>query len=141
MYQLFIDGWGDADAFVTANWLLAVDPMLNGIIACMVQCYFAWRLHVIAGQLWLTILIVSTSIVAGLGGIGTGIGVLWLKNYALLGDLKPIGCIWVIGAMVADIAITCAMSYHLRRRKGGFTVTDNLLDRIVQRKSPWCLRF
>lgn len=135
MYQLFIDGWGDAGAFVTANWLLAADPMLNGVIACMVQLFFAWRLHIVGSQWWLTLFIAICSFAALCGGVGTGIAILWIKEYALLGNAKPIGCTWVFGAIVADIAITVALSYHLRRRKGSFKTTDDLVDRIVQRES------
>lgn len=134
MYAIFVVGWGQVDVFIIAAWQLAADPMLNGVISSMVQSYFAWRLHIIARQPRLTTFIIACSCVSLFGGFGTGAGVLWLKEYALLGNLKVIGTLWVLGALVADLTITCAMSYHLRRHKSDFEAMDDLLNRIIQRE-------
>ncbi|KAF7968113.1 hypothetical protein HWV62_31977 [Athelia sp. TMB] len=132
IYQLLIDGWGDITAFESGGWLLAADPMVAAIVACMVQGFFAWRLQIVAQQAWLTTFIIICSACTLLGGIGTGIAVLWVKSYALFGTFKPIASIWLISATIADITITLALTYHLRRRRGSFGATDRLLDRIVQ---------
>lgn len=132
MYQLFIDGWGDASYFTHANWLLASDPMICGILACMVQLFFAWRLHIIAKRPWLTAFIVLAATATFIGGVGTGIAVLVIKEYAQLGRARPIGCTWDFSAVIADMTITAGMTYYLRRYMGRFQDTDNLLDRIIQ---------
>lgn len=108
--------------------------MVAAIVACMVQGFFAWRLQIVAQQAWLTTFIIICSACTLLGGIGTGIAVLWVKSYALFGTFKPIASIWLISATIADITITLALTYHLRRRRGSFGATDRLLDRIVQRE-------
>ncbi|KAF7967409.1 hypothetical protein HWV62_39104 [Athelia sp. TMB] len=129
--ELFIDGWGDISAFESGDWLLASDPMLAGIAGCMVQSFFAWRLHIVAKQRLLTIFILFCSLGTLVGGVGTGIAVLWVKSYALFDSFKQITCICLISAAVGDVTITAAFSYHLRRRKGSFKATDRLLDRII----------
>lgn len=145
------------------NWLIAADPMLAGGIACIVQLFFAWRLHiigstrypelvarepprssalaeyVIAKQNWLTAFICICSFATLLGGIGTGIGVLWVKEYTHFLRFEPIASVWGVSAAVADFTITVAMTYHLRRAKGGFEATDRLLNRVIQRKSSTIL--
>lgn len=140
MYQLLIDGWGDIVAFEKANWLLAADPMVAGVVACMAQLFFAWRLHIIASQRWLTAFIVIFSFATFCGGVGTGIAVLLVKEYALFGTFKAIAMIWLIPAAITDIVITMALTIHLRRYKGNFEATDSVLDRIVQRVYIifWC---
>lgn len=135
MYQLLIDNWGNIVAFESGDWLLAVDPMVAGMVAFMVQLFFAWRIHIIASKPILTIAIVLCSLFTLCGGIGTGIAVLWVKDYALFANFRQIAIIWLISATVGDISITAALTYHLRRRKGSFEATDRLLDRIVQRKA------
>jgi len=132
MYYLLVDNWGQIGAFTYGDWLLAADPMVAGIIAFMVQCFFAWRIHIIAQTAWQTAAIVVCAVLTLCGGVGTGIAVLWVKDYALFANFKQIATIWLISASVGDIAITTALTYHLRRRKGTFEATDRLLDRIIQ---------
>lgn len=135
MYYLFVDNWGSIEAFTTGDWLLAADPMVAGIIAFMVQGFFAWRIHVISKDAFLTSFIVICSVLTLCGGIGTGIAVLWVQSYARFAEFRQIAVIWLISAVVGDVSITAALTYHLRRRKGNFEATDRLLDRIVQRES------
>ncbi|KAF7975499.1 hypothetical protein HWV62_9425 [Athelia sp. TMB] len=132
MYQLFIDGWGDPSYFTSANWLLASDPMICGMISCMVQLFFAWRLNIISKQPLLTAFIAMASLATFLGGVGTGIAVLWVKEYARLGQVKGIGLTWDFSTVIADMTITAGMTYYLRRHRGSFEITDRLLDRIIQ---------
>lgn len=134
MYQLFVEGWGDPSYYTSASWLLASDPMVCGIVACMVQLFFAWRLHIISKKPLLTAFIVTASVATLAGGVGTGIAVLWVREYALLGRVKAIGCTWDFSAVIADVTITIGMTYYLRRHKGSFDSTDHLLDRIIQRE-------
>ncbi|KZP03583.1 hypothetical protein FIBSPDRAFT_678281, partial [Athelia psychrophila] len=130
-YQLFIDGWNNTSTFQKADWLIAVDPVLMGGIACMVQLFFTWQ-YIIAKQHWLTSFICICSFATLLGGIGTGIAVLWVGDYSLFMKFKPVASIWGVSATVADLTITVAMTYHLHRAKGGFEATDRLLDHIIQ---------
>ncbi|KZP26311.1 hypothetical protein FIBSPDRAFT_1040857 [Athelia psychrophila] len=131
-YQLFIDGWGDPAAFVTAGWPLVVQPMLEGTIAAMVQLFFAWRLHIIAKRPWLTSAIVSGAFLTFCGGVGTSAATGWLQQYALLGESKAIACIWDFSAVVTDITITVALTVHLRRHRGEYEVMNLMLNRIIQ---------
>ncbi|KZP31556.1 hypothetical protein FIBSPDRAFT_883324 [Athelia psychrophila] len=132
MYQLFIDGWGSSTDFVDTNFLLAGDPMLDGIISCMVQLFFAWRIHIIARRPWLTVLIVFCAFASFCGAFGAGIAILWVKKFSAFDTLLPVACAWQVSTMVCDIAITVAITYHLRRHKGGIQATDRMLDRIIQ---------
>lgn len=64
-----------------------------------------------------------------------GIAVLWVGDYSLFMEFKPVVSMWGVSASVADLTITVAMTYHLHRAKGGFEATDRLLDHIIQRES------
>ncbi|KZP26295.1 hypothetical protein FIBSPDRAFT_928731 [Athelia psychrophila] len=132
MYQLLIDNWGQIAAFTQGDWLLAADPMLAGIVACMAQCFFAWRIYVLTSSRWLTAIIACCAVVTACGGIGTGIAVLWVKKYTLFLTFKQITVLWLVSAAVGAIGITISLTYHLRRRKGSFEATDKVLDRIIQ---------
>lgn len=133
-YTLFINGWGNIAAFASADWLLAADPMIAGVVAGLVELFFAWRLHVLGNRYWLTIFIIACALFTFLGGVGTGIAVYWVGNFALLGAIRPIVMLWQISAVVADITITVTLTYHLRYRRTSIRATDRLLDRITQRE-------
>lgn len=105
----------------------------------MVHVFFAWRLHIIARKRWLTLSIIGLAFVTCCGGIGTGIGVIFVKKYLLFDKLRTIIFIWLIPGTIADITITVALAVHLRRHKGNFKATDHLVDRIIQRVYPTCL--
>ncbi|KZP16274.1 hypothetical protein FIBSPDRAFT_690818, partial [Athelia psychrophila] len=131
MYWLLIDNWGQIEAFRYGDWLLAADPMVAGIVACMVQCFFAWRIQIITRKKWLTTVIVFCACVTVCGGIGSGIVGLLVPSYAVLAKFKQIQIIWLISAAVGDIVITISLTYHLRRYKGSSEATDEVLGRII----------
>ncbi|KZP34270.1 hypothetical protein FIBSPDRAFT_1035346 [Athelia psychrophila] len=131
-YQMYINGWGNMEVFAKANWLLAVDPMLVGMIACMVQLYFAGRLHIMVRNRWLTIFVIIFSIFTVLGGFAAGISILVVKSYAGSGHGKPAGIFWQVSTIITDITITVSVTYHLHGRKGLYAPTDRLLDSIIQ---------
>ncbi|KZP31935.1 hypothetical protein FIBSPDRAFT_1037092 [Athelia psychrophila] len=132
IYKLFIDGWGNAASYETAGWPVGVTALMLTCIACLAHLFFARRLHFIPVQRWITFLIVCFSIVTFIGGIGTGIAMLWIKDYGQFWRLKALVGVWAISAVFADIAIAVTTSYYLRRFKGNIKATDRLLDRIIQ---------
>lgn len=136
MYHLFIDGWGDITYFESSDLLLALDPITAGIVAFLVQLFFAWRLHIIAAQPVLTIFIVALSLLTVAGAVGTGIVVYLTKEFIYFQRplVRQITCIWLISTAVADICICGALTFHLRRRRGSYDATDRLLDRIIRRE-------
>lgn len=91
--------------------------------------------YIIVKQRWITLFICICSFATLLGGIGTGIAVLWVGDYNLFMRFKPIASVWGVSAIVADFTITVAMTYHLHRAKGGFAASDHLLDYVIQRES------
>lgn len=39
-------------------------PLLQGIIACTVQCFYAWRVKVVTSNLWVAVLITITATIS-----------------------------------------------------------------------------
>ncbi|KZP12890.1 hypothetical protein FIBSPDRAFT_961065 [Athelia psychrophila] len=154
IYSLFIVGWGDNTVFTWADWFSASHCIFFGIIPCMAQMFFAWRLHrisqyytrliqdpssartwgdfIVAKQPYFTKFIIVCSCFTLLGGIGTFAATIWLREYALFYKFAPIASVWGASAATTDVSIAIAMTYHLRRAKGTFEATNRLLDRIIQ---------
>jgi len=69
IYDVLVNNFGDVAALENADWLFQSEEMLAGIIAMIVQLFFAWRI------LRLVAVILVASLIGGLSGIGTGIAV------------------------------------------------------------------
>ncbi|TFY73968.1 hypothetical protein EWM64_g10044 [Hericium alpestre] len=54
LYTSLINQFGDVVALQKANWLMASEPALTGIIGAMVQLFFAWRVKVLTNSVWAT---------------------------------------------------------------------------------------
>ncbi|THG96858.1 hypothetical protein EW026_g5048 [Hermanssonia centrifuga] len=123
---------------------------MTAIIALLVQMFFAWRIKVLTGN-WFVVVIVSFCSIAQWckllstslykiaanpqstgGGLGTAIAVGMIPEFQHFQKFEIIVIVWLAFSAVADTAITVALSWHLRRHKTGFAVTDNIVDKIVR---------
>ncbi|KAI0729021.1 hypothetical protein C8Q72DRAFT_884690 [Fomitopsis betulina] len=134
-------GTGDVDDLILNSFahpqsprFADVDEAMTGIIAMQVQFFYTWRLHKLTGNKNKLVVdaIVSTSLVGGLSGIGTSIGVGMIREFAKLQRLKIIVSLWLFGAAICDVGITFALTWHLREHRTGFARTDTVINRITQ---------
>lgn len=79
-------------------------------------------------------IIVIFSVLELLSGIGTGIAVIWVKEYTLFPRFKVIAILWTVTGAVADVFIALGMTYYLRQAKGSYKATDRLVDKIILRE-------
>jgi hypothetical protein len=132
MYELFVLHWGDIEPFTYGGWLLALDPILAGILAFLVQIFFAWRIRIITRNPWQYVPVVIFATLNLLGAIGTAIALIWVNTYARFGEFRPIATIWLVSSAIADLTITAVLSVHLRSRRTGVEKTTMLLHRIIR---------
>ncbi|THU98654.1 hypothetical protein K435DRAFT_942804 [Dendrothele bispora CBS 962.96] len=50
LYKTLVVNFGVIDSLITADWLLATDPIMNGLIALYVQVFFVWRIKALTGS-------------------------------------------------------------------------------------------
>lgn len=142
---MFIIGRVDFTDFMetTSGWISVMPILLPGAIACMVQLFFSRRLHILGNRLWLTIFIATCSMCTLVGSLGLSVTFLLRNNPTIYGRSKPFACLLFFSSAVADVTITLAMTYSLRRyRAGGYDATNRVLDSVIQRESlPFCGNF
>ncbi|KAK7049318.1 hypothetical protein VNI00_005919 [Paramarasmius palmivorus] len=66
LYSSLILNFADTHYLEVADWVFATDPALTGIIATLVQLFFAWRVKVLTSSWWLALLVIMCTL-AGLG--------------------------------------------------------------------------
>ncbi|KAL4253441.1 hypothetical protein ABKN59_002070 [Abortiporus biennis] len=132
IYNILINHFNDLDALATADWVFATDPAMVGIIATIVQLFFAWRVKVLTKHNWVVLLIFLTSLCSMLGGIGTAIAISIVPEFIHFQKFEVIVIIWLIGAAICDSSITIALTLYLRKHKTGFQGTDTLLNKLIR---------
>lgn len=132
IYNCLINHFGDGDFLSRADWLFATDPALTGIIGGTVQIFFAWRVKILTGNIYLALTIVACSFASLLCGIATAIACGIVPAFVDFLKFKSVVTIWLAASSVSDILITCTLVFHLRKHRSGFTSTDSQVDRIIR---------
>ncbi|KAJ8075648.1 hypothetical protein PM082_021278 [Marasmius tenuissimus] len=108
LYETLINNFGDVAGLLQANWFVTTDPLLTGLIATQVQLFFAWRIKVLTGSIWLALAVAAISM-AGLAGAVAST------------------------ALTVNIRITFPELQEFQtRRKTGWEASDMLVDRIIR---------
>ncbi|KAK0221878.1 hypothetical protein IW262DRAFT_1551701 [Armillaria fumosa] len=104
---------GDVAFLGSADWVFGTDPALTGIIAAMVQVFFAWRVKVLTNNYWFVSIIILASLAGGSGGIATAVEVGFQPRFILFRNFKSVVILWLASECFADIFITVIMVWHL----------------------------
>jgi len=105
----------------------------QGIIATLVQLFYAWRVKVLTGKLWLVALIVACALTGFcesslsekqslisfpllvVGALATGIAVSRIPQFIHFRDFKSVVIIWLAAECVGDVIITASLVLFLVR--------------------------
>ncbi|KAH7915956.1 hypothetical protein BJ138DRAFT_1076449, partial [Hygrophoropsis aurantiaca] len=149
IYDALVINFGNSTALEYDNWIFDTDPALTGVIASMVQLFFAWRVKLVTQNNWAVAVIAGIAIIEGLAGIGTAIACTIVTEYANFQKFEVIVILWLGCAALCDVIITCVLVWHLvrgpfltlgevlmypyqRTHKTGFSRTDDLVDKIIR---------
>ncbi|RDB17460.1 hypothetical protein Hypma_001627 [Hypsizygus marmoreus] len=132
MYEPLVAKFGTTDATTFFPMFLAADPLLTVIISTPIQIFIAWRIKIISRATWLAVGICILAIISLGGGIWLTVTVVHVRRYTRKPELHWPALMWLLASAIADVTITVSLSMHLRRRKTGFSGTDDAIDRIIR---------
>jgi len=137
LYFWYATGFGNLGHLGNVNISPADTPILCGIIAAVVQFFFAYRIYTLRQSYWwICILIVLTSILQTAGALGTGIRGFKLQEYAAFHDnvfFPQSFDVWLIGDAVCDVIIAGTMSWlFFISRREGVQHGNRILGRLVR---------
>ncbi|KAF9267332.1 hypothetical protein L218DRAFT_1060558 [Marasmius fiardii PR-910] len=110
------------------SWSGDADPVMTGLIAILVQGFFAWRIRVLTGNVWLVSMVLLFSVAGFVGGIVTSFEVGRTPEFINFREFKWAVIMWLLGSCCGDILITSI----LRRHKTGFQASDDIVDRVIR---------
>ncbi|KAI0692564.1 hypothetical protein BC835DRAFT_47564 [Cytidiella melzeri] len=132
VYNPVVHKAGDLHALLFADWLSSTDPAVTGIIAFMVQTFFAWRVKVLTGNWFLFAAIEACSFSQLCGGIGVAVSVHFIPEFANFQKFTAAVIVWLAFSAMADVLIAVSLVLYLRNHKTGFSGSDDAIDRIIR---------
>ncbi|KAJ8083482.1 hypothetical protein PM082_009356 [Marasmius tenuissimus] len=132
-FQNFAYGFGDPSALDALQLLWLDVCIIDGLVAWVVQLYFAYRIHLLSRSKWLAGLIAVMSTAQFGGAIGTGVIAKHVGLFSQIRDKTFIAaCFWLGGSAAVDVVIAIAMIFTLSRYDTGFQNTKDLVKRVIR---------
>ncbi|THH20332.1 hypothetical protein EW146_g1024 [Bondarzewia mesenterica] len=119
----------DQAAQASTNW----SCVCAGIIEMSVQFFFAFRVKVLTGKMWTTIIIAIFAVAGCAGAIGVLVAsIVAAPTPVNNAHFRPIIIIWLIFSVAADTLISILLVRHLQKYKTGFPDTDDVINKIIR---------
>ncbi|TCD59916.1 hypothetical protein EIP91_011192 [Steccherinum ochraceum] len=131
----FAAQWGDILHLDTIKTMWFSVPILTGLIGCLVQLFYAWRIQCLGRNTLATSLVVMTALLGFASSVWDGVVDKAAKHIEILthtrGYLTAI--LWLSTTALCDILITLSMSYYLYKAKKTSSVrrTTVMLTRLI----------
>ncbi|KAF8197012.1 hypothetical protein BJ912DRAFT_954511 [Pholiota molesta] len=133
-FATFAAGFGDLAQLDNVGLVWFSVPVLAALVSLIVECFFAYRIWVLAGKsYWIPAAVVVTSFTQAVAAILAGVKALEVEKYSLLHKNARIQItVWHIGSALADVMIAVSMCYYLWKRDTGFKRTHTMIVRLIQ---------
>jgi len=137
LYFWFASGYGDLIDLGQVQISPVETPIFCGIIAGVVQCFFAYRIFTLRrSYLWICVLIVLIAIAQTAGAIAVGWLSLKFEQFALFHEsvtLTQTAYVWLLGDTLCDILIAGTMLWlYYSSRQEGLKNGTRILGRLVR---------
>ncbi|GAA5912663.1 hypothetical protein JCM6882_004706 [Rhodosporidiobolus microsporus] len=121
IYLWTVTNYGNLLKLVHSPWSFTWDPFLTGLVALVVQLFYAYRVFVVSQRKWfLPAAIGVLSFLQFAFATGSTWKIYLLDSeFARFGEFRYGVAIWLLSAAVADILITGSLIYYLRKASGG----------------------
>ncbi|KAJ7139093.1 hypothetical protein C8R44DRAFT_763882 [Mycena epipterygia] len=129
--------WGKPEDFDFVPWSAAMIVFMCGLIAGIVQLFYAWRIWVLARSkivVAIAIIIVLTALTQSFSAMVTSILLLREPNQRTVLRLHPGFTVWLAGSLITDVLITSCMTYTLytAKTRTAWAASETLLGRMVK---------
>ncbi|GAA6009470.1 hypothetical protein JCM10207_003793 [Rhodosporidiobolus poonsookiae] len=127
-----VKSWGDFLDAMRMRWQFWVFLLL-GVPIALVQCYFAWRLHMMKGASRIGLVAVIFIVIGALAGLGVvlamGVFCATHEDWLSYGGLRPLLIAWVAVTAGVDLVITGGTVWFLaikpKRNSSGLLQPDS----------------
>ncbi|KAF8301476.1 hypothetical protein DL93DRAFT_502485 [Clavulina sp. PMI_390] len=126
-WVVLVSAWGDVNVIHDLPWTWAMVPIGSGIVSCLVQLFFVFRIWKLSKKYTMPIIIAAITLAQCAFSIVTG-GL--TKGFKYIRDFLP--GFWLIGSILADILICVTLVRILWQSQTGFKDTDSVVLRLIR---------
>jgi len=135
-WLFLVEDWGNYDIFVKPSWTGPTMPVMAGVVALIVQFYYAWRIWSLGGRrlkfcaAFIGLLSAMQFIAAFVSSIKYE-----LQDTSMVGSsLVPGFTIWLVSSFVCDCVVAACMFiiYHEARSQTSFKSTSAILSQLIR---------
>ncbi|KAJ4490978.1 hypothetical protein J3R30DRAFT_164082 [Lentinula aciculospora] len=132
VFEPLLLNFGNPNIVATSPWTLRLDGVSTTLISTPVQIFMAWRIKIIMETAIPAAVIVILAISSLIGSVWLAVAVSNTPQYANFDEFRGAPSLWLISSAVADIAIACYLVYGLAKKRTGFAVLNDQIDRIIR---------
>ncbi|KLO15609.1 hypothetical protein SCHPADRAFT_255244 [Schizopora paradoxa] len=133
-----IQNWGDITVFTGTGfaWTASILPIMAGLIAMIVQYFYAWRIWCLGGS-YLKMVSVAIALVAFIECLCAFIGSIKydiIASSVITSATVPYFAIWLSGSFTCDVLIAGCMTIIFLKAKShsGFDKTNSIINVLIR---------
>ncbi|KAK0433779.1 hypothetical protein EV421DRAFT_2039976 [Armillaria borealis] len=133
-FERFGYGFGDIDALTASYFSWLTVPIMSGIVACVGQVFYAYRIFILSKSRIVPVFVISVSLTSSVAALITGVFCLQAGDVTKLNNRKisiAFG-IWCGASALCDIVIAICMTYYLMRSNTSFRQTRMLVTKLIR---------
>ncbi|KAK0226593.1 hypothetical protein IW262DRAFT_777891 [Armillaria fumosa] len=133
-FAAFGYGFGDIDALTAIYFSWLTIPIMSGVVACVGQIFYAYRILILSKSQTVPILVTCVSLTSTVAAMITGARSFEAGNVLKLNNQRTsiaVG-IWCGASALCDIIIAICMTYYLMRSDTGFRRTRLLVMKLIR---------
>ncbi|KAJ7032157.1 hypothetical protein C8F04DRAFT_959256, partial [Mycena alexandri] len=130
-FNTFGYGFGDPSALTNTEFAWLVAPVFGGIVACIVQSFYAYRLYQLSKSRIVPSILVFVTLGTCATGIFNGVSGRQCVCSCQHGSLTICQLFWVGNALI-DITIAGCMTFYLTKSDTGFRGTHALATKLIR---------
>jgi hypothetical protein len=131
MYWYLITNYNNPPALDKLIWSMEVQTDCNGLIALLVECFFARRVWLLSSNAYLPSIIVLLAVVHFVLGIVFTIDSFRMARVSEFGQIVWVTSAGIGSAAAADVMIAVALCCYLSKSRTGFKKTDSLISTLI----------
>ncbi|KDR70736.1 hypothetical protein GALMADRAFT_254773 [Galerina marginata CBS 339.88] len=133
-FATFATGFGDLNAINHIGVIWFAVPIMDSLVAFVVQAFYAYRIAVLSRSMFMPAVILLFGFLQLGGGLATGyFGAKAIHFNDFLGKKTFIStALWNGGGAMCDIIIASSMTYFLSKSKTDWKPTKNIIQRLIR---------
>ncbi|PBK86519.1 hypothetical protein ARMGADRAFT_1017212 [Armillaria gallica] len=133
-FAMFGYGFGDLEALTRMDFNWLVVPVMGGVVACVGQIFYAYRIFVLSRSRTVPAFVTCVSLTSSVAALITGVYTFEDNDITKLNNTKTsiaLG-IWCGGSALCDVVIAICMAYYLTHRNPSFRQTRILVANLIR---------